>query len=115
MMKNYLLLGLNIVMMCTGQLLFKYGTRGKQLDSLSNIIATVFQPVVMLALLDYALATIVWMYVLTKIEISVAYPIQSIAIPLVSILSILFFAESFSWTKIWGLLIIMFGIFVITR
>lgn len=115
MIKYYFMLGLNIVMMCIGQLLFKYGTSGKSLDSIENIIRVMFQPVIIFALLDYVLATIVWLYVLTKLEISVAYPIQSMAIPLVSILSMVFFSENFAWSKIVGLVVMLIGIFIITR
>jgi multidrug transporter EmrE-like cation transporter len=55
------------------------------------------------------------MAAMTQFELSFAYPFMSLAFVVVMILSIMFLGEQLTWTKIAGTLIIITGLFVITR
>lgn len=61
------------------------------------------------------LAGISWMLTMTRFEISYAYPWVSLNFVLMLLLGVLFFNESFNTTKILGTLLVMSGIFVISR
>jgi len=52
---------------------------------------------------------------MTQFELSFAYPFMSLAFVIVMVLSIMFFGEQLTWTKIAGTLIIVGGLFVLTR
>lgn len=110
MVKNLLLCILNMLLMSLGQLLFKIGCRGKTLDSLQSMIHLIFSPVVLLALFVYAGSTVLWMYILSKMEISYAYPIQSMAVPLVVVISCFIFKEPVPINRWIGLIVVVIGV-----
>lgn len=101
--------------MATGQMLFKLGSNGKQINSLFDIIKLFFTPIVFLALCLYAGTTGLWLYILSKTPISQAYPIQALAFPLVLIVSSFVFHEQISINKWIGVLIIVAGVTVATH
>ena len=86
-MKMTLLCLLNTGLMVTGQILFKVGSQGKTLSSISDMVRLMFSPVVLVALCLYAGTTMLWLYILSKVDISFAYPIQALAFPVVMIVS----------------------------
>jgi multidrug transporter EmrE-like cation transporter len=61
------------------------------------------------------LASLSWMAAMTQFELSFAYPFMSLAFVVVMVLSIMFLGEQLTWSKIAGTLIIISGLFVITR
>ena len=60
-------------------------------------------------------ASLFWMAAMTQFELSFAYPFMSLSYVVVMVLSIMFLGEQLTWTKIAGTLIIITGLFVITR
>lgn len=106
---------LNTLLMATGQMLFKFGSAGKEITSLLDIIKLFFTPVVFFALCLYAGTTGLWLYILSRVPISHAYPIQALAFPIVLAASMVFFHESVSVMKWLGIAIIVCGVFVATR
>lgn len=114
-MKMTLLCLLNTLLMAAGQTLFKIGSSGKTLSSVWDIIKLFFSPVVFLALCLYAATTGLWLYILSKVPISYAYPIQALAYPIVLIVALLLFKESVTPMKWLGVAIIVCGVAVATR
>lgn len=114
-MKTTLLCLLNTALMAVGQLLFKYGSNGKKIEGLMDIIRLFFSPVVFCALCLYAATTGLWLYILSRTPISYAYPIQALAFPLVLVASIIFFGEQVSITKWIGVFVIVLGVVIATR
>lgn len=102
-------------MLATGQILFKLGSSGKTLNGLLDVIKLLFSPVILLALSLYGATTLLWMYILNKVPMSFAYPIQALAFPVVLMISIYVFNESVSATKWIGISIILLGVFISTR
>ena len=111
-MKMTLLCLLNTSLMVLGQILFKLGSRGQNLDSFKAIIKMMFSPVVLLALCVYGGTTVLWLYILSKVEISFAYPIQALAFPLVLIISAVLFHETIPINRWIGVLIIFLGVYI---
>ena len=101
--------------MATGQMLFKYGSQGKNLESLLDIFKLFFNPIIFVALCIYGLTTGLWLFILSRVQISFAYPMQALAFPIVLLFSMIIFKENISFTKWVGIMIICLGVFVATR
>lgn len=114
-MKTLLLCFLNTCLMVTGQILFKVGSNGKEIGSVLDIIRLFFTPIVFCALCIYAATTGLWLYILSRTPMSVAYPIQALAFPMVLIVSMFLFHEQISVAKWIGVAIIVGGVFVATH
>lgn len=114
-MKMTLLCLLNTMLMVIGQMLFKIGSKGKEFNSIISIISVLFSPVVLLALCLYAGTTVLWLYILSKVEISYAYPIQALAFPIVLVMSSFVFHEQIPLNRWIGALIVFAGVFIAVK
>jgi spermidine export protein MdtJ len=77
-------------------------------------VATVFQPFFLLSILAYGIGFGLYAISLSKLELSRAYPVSSIAaIVLITVLSMLLFNESLSVIKIIGLAVCIVGIILV--
>ena len=72
-------------------------------------------PYIILSLILTFLAGVTWMIVMTKFEISYAYPFTLLGLVFVTIFSIVFFGENFNLYKIGGIVLILFGVFLISK
>lgn len=114
-MKMTLLCLLNTALMVTGQILFKVGSQGKTLAGISDMIKLMFSPVVLVALCLYAGTTMLWLYILSKVDISFAYPIQALAFPVVMIVSAFMFHEQIPTIRWVGVVIIFIGVLLVVQ
>ena len=112
-MKMTLLCLLNTGLMVTGQILFKVGSQGKTLSSISDMVRLMFSPVVLVALCLYAGTTM--LYILSKVDISFAYPIQALAFPVVMIVSAFMFHEQIPAMRWIGVAIIFIGVLLVVQ
>ena len=111
-MRTTILCLINTLLMVTGQILFKIGSRGRQLSSIKDVISMMFSPVILLALCVYAGTTVLWLFILSKTELSFAYPIQALAFPIVLIVSALLFHESIPINRWTGVAIVFAGVYI---
>ena len=111
---NFVLILLNTVILVAGQFLWKYGMMKTtfKLDPLS-IIKILFSPFIFSGLVMYGFATILWLFILSRVPLSVAYPVQSIAYVLAVFGAYFFFHEPLSPTKIIGVILIILGVSLI--
>jgi drug/metabolite transporter (DMT)-like permease len=114
-MKYMLLCVLNVVSLAVGQMLFKIGMKDKVIDSVSAMIKITLTPFVFSGLVLYAFTAMLWLYILSKVPISRAYPIQALAYPLVLILAKVVFNESITISRWVGIGIIVVGIIVVAQ
>ena len=114
-MKMTLLCLLNTGLMVTGQILFKVGSQGKTLSSISDMVRLMFSPVVLVALCLYAGTTMLCLYILSKVDISFAYPIQALAFPVVMIVSAFMFHEQIPAMRWIGVAIIFIGVLLVVQ
>lgn len=114
-MKYILLCLLNVISLVAGQVLFKVGTNGKAIDSANTLIKTLFSPLVFSGLILYAFTTMLWLYILSKIPISRAYPIQALAYPLILILAQFIFNEHITTTRWIGMGIVFAGVIIVAQ
>jgi len=55
------------------------------------------------------------MAALTKFQLNLIYPFMSLCFPLTMVLSVYFLGEELSWPKIVGVVVILIGLFILSR
>ena len=105
----------NSVLMVTGQTLWKLGVTGKEVHSLFQLLRLFLSPYIISGLVVYAFASVLWIFILNKGELSYVYPIQSTAFIFALIIGATIFKEQLTLTKIIGVLVICLGVIIITR
>ncbi|WP_211654974.1 EamA family transporter [Planococcus alpniumensis] len=112
MLVNYLLILLNTMILVSGQFLWKFGMTGKEdsFTSVGAIIKLMLSPYIVTGLTMYGFATVLWLFILTRVPLSVAYPIQSLAYVFAVFGAYFIFNEPLSMMKILGVLMIMIGV-----
>lgn len=107
----YVLLVINVIIMTSGQLFFKrsadFMNHNSHLQFPMNYITN---PWFFIAVSLFGVSTLVWTQVLTKIPLSVAYPIVSCAYIFTVLGAFLIFDEKITHLGILGVLLIMAGI-----
>lgn len=61
------------------------------------------------------IASLFWMAAMTQFELSFAYPFMSLSYVVVMVLSFLLMNEALTWNKVLGTLVIIAGLYIITR
>ncbi|MFJ7729603.1 EamA family transporter [Neobacillus sp. NPDC097160] len=112
---NFSLILLNTLILVSGQFLWKYGLQATtpNFSSLISVLKLFLSPYIIFGLGLYGFATILWLFILTRVPLSVAYPIQSIAYVLSVFGAYFVFNEPLSVSKILGCIIIMAGVSLI--
>ena len=115
-----LLVFASVILVDVGQLLLKYGmTQVGSLDfslGFFPVFVHIFSNVyVLLGALLFVSSSIGWLVALSKVPLSLGYPILSLGYVLVSVLSWIFFGESLSLLRVIGLSVIVGGVFFLSR
>lgn len=103
-----------------GQLLVKKGLNlFINLDFSTNVIGNYFRilssPYVVFGFLIYFCSAFLWLYALTKVDLSFAYPFLALSYVLIMLFSWLFLGETIPLLRVVGVLVICFGVFLISR
>lgn len=99
------------------QLFLRKGMMNIEINSLSlsKLLEVLSSLYVWMGLFFYGISFVLYLYILTKFEVSYIYPIiMSIGFVLLLIFSVLLFGEAFTLKKVLGILIIAAGIIIIT-
>jgi len=72
-------------------------------------------PFVIAGLASYVISVIVWLLVLSRVEVSYAYPMISIGYIVTAIAAYFLLGEALTPSRIIGIFIIIFGVYLITR
>ena len=109
---NGLIILLNTLLLVSGQFLWKIGMSNgsTSFDSLGAIVRVLISPYILSGLFLYGLATVLWLFILTKVPLSVAYPLQSVAYIIAVFGAFFFFQEEITLWKILGVILIMAGV-----
>lgn len=114
---TFLMIFFSVGMGVIGQLLMKQGMLahpGLKLD-LQAMLRAILQPYVLLGFTCYGIAAISWLLVLSRVPLSIAYPMLSLGYAAVAVLSWYFFGEALSTVKGLGILTILVGIVLLSR
>lgn len=85
---------------------------------ISDLLRLAVNPFVILGLLFYGLGFLIWLKILTTFEVSKVYPIMvSVTTALVLIGSSIFLpdTESISFLRVFGVIVLMLGVFLVFR
>ncbi|MEE9455504.1 MAG: hypothetical protein V3V13_14155 [Paracoccaceae bacterium] len=96
-----------------GQILFKLVSGGIEEFSIATVARLALDPLFILAISIYAAATILWIFVLRAVPLSIAYSFMGITYMTVPVLSALFLNETLSLRSFIGAALIISGVLVV--
>lgn len=109
----YLMLLINILLLVTGQILWKKELGAIDGFSMQNIKILLASPYIWGGLFLYVIATLIWFYILSKGKLSIVYPLQSFAYVFGVLAAWLIFQEAIPVTRWIGVGFLMLGAFFI--
>ena len=118
---NWFLILSAVLLGSLAQLLLKAGTTavGPFAFSGANLLPVGWQlatqPFILGGILSYALSLIVWIMALSRVEVSIAYPMVSIGYVLTAIAAWQFLGESVSTMRFAGIGVIILGVVIVAR
>ncbi len=116
---NYIIMAISIGLAIAGQLLMKRGMISFGTFPVSqlivNIIPMFLNPWVFVGLVCFGLSSVFWLVVLSRMELSLVYPMVSVAYVIVALLSWYFFRENLSVIRWAGIAVIVMGVVLISR
>ena len=105
-----------VVLIATGQMLFKVAAAQWRIEGLSWTTARGFlSPPMVAALFLYGLTTILWVFILRSVPLSSAFPFYALVFILVPVAAHYLLGEPWSWNTLAGGAIIMVGVIVAVR
>lgn len=112
------LIWVTLILLSCGQVLIKLGlgehgipVGSNPARTILNIIAVIFRPRVLAGFSFYVVGTLVWLFVLSRVSLSIAFPLFSMSYFLVVILSATILHERVVWRyAIIGLVLISIGV-----
>jgi undecaprenyl phosphate-alpha-L-ara4N flippase subunit ArnE len=106
----YLLALASIILSSMAQILLKLLVKHQSFS-----ISLLSRPLFYIAFLAYGLSALIWLNVLAKLPLVVAYPLVSLNFVFVALGAALFLHERLSWPMLVGFALIFSGILVITK
>jgi len=120
-MQVYAMLLVGICMSVTGELLLKHGMNQMGVLSLNpgtllpSLVRTFSSPFILLGFAAVFGGSIFWLAVISRVQLSYAYPLLSLGYVIVVISSWAFLNEQLSLQRVAGVLVICLGVFVVSR
>ena len=107
----------SIFMVVSGQTLLKEGLEriSLNLSEILSIVNIFYEPLILMGLVLTGLSSIVWLSILSKAEISYAYPFVSLGYVIVALISLFYFNEYVSPIRWVGIFTICFGVFLMSK
>jgi len=91
------------------------GTGGSSMAFMDLVQATLLNPVLMLGLVLYTIGTFAWLLVLSRADLTVAYPYTGLNYVLVLLPSVILLGERVGPIRILGMVLIAFGVYLHSR
>jgi len=115
-MTNYLALGTFAAVLAAGQVLFKYAAVAFQNKTLRDGFIQLAQtPSFYAGVMLYGAATLLWVWILSRVPLSQAYPWVALAMSAVPVLAVLIFNERFDSSYWLGVGLVVLGVFLTQR
>lgn len=117
---NIILILVSVLLNCSAQIFMRKGMLsvgevGNVGELLSAIPSMLINPFLWGAMFCYAISILLWMVVLSRVEVSYAYPFLSIGYVLSAVIGYLWFSENISPIRIAGIVVICIGVILISR
>jgi len=110
-----------VLLNAAAQLLLKAGTNavGRFAFTLGNALPMslrfALEPHIMGGMACYVTSLVVWIMALSRVEVSVAYPMLSIGYVVNAIAAWYFFGEALTPMRVAGIAVIVLGVFIVAR
>jgi multidrug transporter EmrE-like cation transporter len=118
---SFVLIVIGVLLNAVAQLCLKAGTNalGELTLSRQTAIATIFrvgfEPHIMAGLGCYVVSVGIWIAALSRVPVSVAYPMLSIGYVVNALAAWYLFGETLSTQKLVGIAVIIVGVFLVAR
>ena len=116
---NIVLILLSVLLNCAAQLLIRKGMLIEGEVGMQNMLSHVGSMITNVwlwgAMICYALSIFLWMSVLSKVEVSYAYPFLSVGYVVSAVAGYALFNENLSPIRIAGIIVICIGVILISR
>lgn len=109
---------LSVIMVVCAELLLKTGVKNLSfsISSLPQFFMSAFtNPVVLVGFCLIGMSSIIWISILSKTDLSYAYPFVSSGYVATAIISVIIFNEASSILKWTSIVVISFGVFLMSR
>ena len=118
MISNLIFIISSVLLNALAQILLKAGMKHfGNIELKNNIINTsvsiVLNPYIITGFISYGVSIILWLWVLSKVDVSLAYPFQALGYIVVTILAWLIFQEDITLTRIIALMFISIGLIIL--
>ena len=117
----FLLILTGVLLNASAQLLLKAGTNavGHFEFHLDNVIPVgmkiAFQPYIITGMVCYAISLVVWIMALSRVPVSVAYPMLSIGYVINAVIAYYWFGEPLAMQKMLGIGLIVVGVVLVAK
>lgn len=116
---NIILILSSVVLNCLAQLFMRKGMLVVGDVGLQSLVAQSLNMIsnvwLWIAMFCYAISVFLWMVVLSKVEVSYAYPFLSVGYVLAAVAGYFFFSESLTIVRVLGIFVICVGVYIISR
>lgn len=113
---GFLLIFCSVALSALGQTFFKAGVNrvdfAEGAGVLSRGAALVLSPWVLGGLAFYGVGTVLWLFALKRMDLSLAYPFVAMSFVMVAASGVLFLGETLSVTRVLGMALIVSGLCV---
>lgn len=113
------LIFVSVVLGAAGQVLMKYGTLRVQTAADDTVLQMMFKYFTNISILCgmgmYALSAVTWIFALSKVQLSYAYPMVAGGYVIVAAASYFLFGDTLSMTRIIGLAAIIIGVILVAQ
>ena len=104
-----------VLLLSGGQMLFKQAALSlPAIDKVGALVALARSPWIWAAGTLYTVAVVLWVVILQKLPLSIAYPFVALSFVVVPLAAALFFHESLTMKTLLGAVLILAGIYVST-
>ena len=115
---NLILVIISTSLLVVNQIALKFWLRNKNIVVLPlniHFFKSLFSFEILISFLTIGISGFIWVYLLKKVEFSILYPMISISYIFGMLAAILIFKESVTLIRWIGVLVIMLGVFLVTR
>lgn len=118
MLSNFIFIISSVLLNAFAQILLKAGMKQfGNIDIKNNIINTcisiAFNPYIISGFIAYGVSILLWLWVLSKVDVSLAYPFQALGYIVVTILAWIIFQENINYIRIIALIFITIGLIIL--
>jgi len=110
--RDLLLIVVSVTLSAVAQVLFRGGMMGAGEEGLSP--AALLHPAVLGGVACYGVSVAMWLYILTRVDVSAAYPLASIGFIVTAVAGWRLFGERLSEARLAGILLICVGVVLVS-